>query len=213
MNAAIISPRFEETNATLPARKSPFNIFLTYADFDTALRGRRVYEQLVNALGHEFSFGLRLWKFDVLEISRLRALATAEAKDADLLIVSAHGNLDIPITVKVCLESGLNQARLANAAVIALIDNKSMSLDRNSSVHTWLRDLAAQYHADYAEHVDDGRPENQTPSGLELAPLEHFWRVRRQAHRTAEIGVGQPIGLAPGPSLRPESIPLVPVSR
>jgi len=180
MNSNSIPPLSPAEIDPSPEPQPKFNIFLAYSDFNTALRGKQLYEQIIKALGHEFNFSVSLWKFDILNVTRLSALASFDAANADMLIISTHGGYDLPSAVKSCVREGLQQKRLAPAALVALLDDEEVSLDHFDSNLAWLRDLANRYHWTFFAHTDHDVTEPETTSDLELEPLDLFWKSRRE---------------------------------
>src|SRR5262245_65262142 len=81
-----------------------FNVVIAYEDFETGKNAKKTYDFLVEHLGHECVFSNQMWKFDVLTLPKLKEMAISDAREADIIIISAHGNNDLPPQVKAWIE-------------------------------------------------------------------------------------------------------------
>jgi hypothetical protein len=91
------------------AGTAPFSVVIAYEDFETAAHARKTYDYLVRNLegGHEFAH--QMWKFDVLQVPKMREIAARDAAAADLIIISCRGSADLPEHVKTWNELWLAQ--------------------------------------------------------------------------------------------------------
>jgi hypothetical protein len=94
-----------------------FNVVIAYEDFETGKHAKKTYDFLVEHLGDECRFNNQMWKFDVLGVSKLREMAAKDAAEADIIIVSAHGNSDLPSEVKAWMELWITEPSRAIALV------------------------------------------------------------------------------------------------
>jgi hypothetical protein len=69
---------------------------LVYEDFVTGLRARSVFEQCAAHFGAGNRTRVSLWRFDMLELAPLRQQAAREAAGAELVVLSAHGDAELP---------------------------------------------------------------------------------------------------------------------
>src|SRR5689334_18914055 len=75
-------------------------VLIAYEDFATGKLSMRLCERLLDRLGHEFQFHTCFWKFDILRMPKLKAMASRDAFEADVLIISTHVDGDLPVEVK-----------------------------------------------------------------------------------------------------------------
>jgi hypothetical protein len=127
--------------------KQQFTVVIAYSDVETARRGKEVHDRLLQDLGDECSFKLHLWKFDVLNDPALRALATKDAIDANILIISTNNNRELPKAVRSWVSSSLKQKEDFPAALIALLEGEEKS--DASPVGKFLREQAEEHHLDF----------------------------------------------------------------
>src|SRR5438552_15165684 len=80
-----------------------FNVIIAYEDFETGKRAKKICDFLVENLGHDCQFTSQMWKFEVLSIPKLRAMAARDAMMADIVIISWHG-AELPPDVKASVE-------------------------------------------------------------------------------------------------------------
>jgi hypothetical protein len=116
-----------------------FNVVIAYEDFETGKHAKKTYDYLVEHLGHDCAFSNQMWKFDVLAVTKLREMAARDAVAADIIIVSAHGNSELPAEVKAWIELWLKPNGNA-IALVALFD--SLADGENNPVRSYLADVA-----------------------------------------------------------------------
>jgi hypothetical protein len=128
-------PRFHflamQNTLTFPSLRSTggesdptFNVVIAYEDFETGKNAKKTYDFLVEHLGNECVFSNQMWKFDVLSLPKLKEMAIGDAKEADIIIISAHGNNDLPPQVKGWIEQSLAE-KLHAIALVGLFDSES----------------------------------------------------------------------------------------
>ena len=106
-----------------PETYPALNVIIAYEDFDTGKQAKRTFDLLSQNLGSACHLTNQMWKFDVLTIPKLRDLALKDAAQADIVMVSCHGN-EMPEHVKIWLETALQQSPNV-LALIALFDDSS----------------------------------------------------------------------------------------
>lgn len=134
--------------------KTPFNVVIAYEDFAAARRAKRLYESLLRALGDELAFDLSLWRFEVLALPRLREVATQQAAEANMVIVSTSAERDLGREVKQWLETGLKQRENFPTSLVALSGGCGVAYDSNPA-HVSLRAMAFRYQLDFFAHTVD----------------------------------------------------------
>ena len=149
-----------------------FNIVIAYEDFVTGKRAKKTYDYLVANLGHDCEFCNQMWKFEVLGISKLREMAAKDAVMADVIIISAHGDTDLPAEVKAWIESWLAQKTNA-IALVAQFDSPHEN--------PLLRAAACNYLDNVARRADMeffAEPEGLAARSTE----EHLFGLKRSVH-------------------------------
>jgi len=117
-----------------------FNVVIAYEDFRTGTHAKSTYDYLVENLGGQCEFHNQMWKFDVLNIRKLRHLATTDAAAADIVLISCHGN-ELPEHVKTWIESWL-AADAKPMALVALFDRPRDEAHKTRIVRDYLAKVA-----------------------------------------------------------------------
>ena len=157
--------------------KTPFNVVIAYEDFAAARRAKRLYESLLRALGDELAFDLSLWRFEVLALPRLRDVATQQAAEANMLIVSTSTEGDLAREVKNWLEAGLKQRENFPTSLVALSGGCSVA-DDSSPAHVSLHAMAFRFQLDFFAHTVD---EDELGLARASQPARHWnaWLPQR----------------------------------
>jgi hypothetical protein len=132
-------------------QNSSIKIVIAYDNAATARRAEAIYKRLAQRLGDDFEFEQRLWRFDVLEEETVRAEATKDTADADIVIVATNDDNQLPAGVQRWLESSLQQ-HAGGAALVALLEHAS------PPVQPYLEDVARRGGLDFfaQSSADDG---------------------------------------------------------
>lgn len=108
-------------HVNLPS-KPVINVVTAYEDFATGQRAIETYSNLVLRLGHEFQFRTNMWKFEVLQQPKLLEMAVQDALDAQIIIVSTHGESELPQPVQDWIQKWSAQRAGDACALVALFD-------------------------------------------------------------------------------------------
>ena len=121
-----------DTNPTL-------NVVIAYEDLETGKRAKKIYDFLVENLGHDCQFTNQMWKFEVLGIPKLREMAARDAMMADIVVISCHG-AELPPDFKAWVELWVAEPNHP-IALVALFDyeNQHQQVDEARS---YLADVA-----------------------------------------------------------------------
>ena len=82
-----------------------FNVVVAYDGPRTARRAMDLVDGMTRDMGAEVSIHRNLWRFDVLSFPSERQTAVNDAVRADLVVVAANGDEELPAPVKVWLEA------------------------------------------------------------------------------------------------------------
>ena len=117
-------PTFEvEASDGVKETKPAFDVVVIYDDRSTARRAMKFFSELVREFGDEFEFHCDLWRFDWLDLPKVRAAAVLESSVADLLIVCAQCDADLPAPVKDWLNRCVAEKTPGSAGLVAMLES------------------------------------------------------------------------------------------
>ena len=97
------------------------HVAVLYEAFSTGLRARQVIQEVARLIDFELDFDLTLWRFDLLPQPDLLPLVAHEAKMADFVLLSGHGDRELPAAVKQrCLNWLANRGKEPSAFAVSL---------------------------------------------------------------------------------------------
>jgi hypothetical protein len=166
--------------------KGRFNVVIIYEDFETGKAAKRTYDYLVSNLGEDCEFNNQMWKFDVLSIPKLAAIAVLDACEADIILVATHGG-SLPAAVRSWLESWVHKGSRA-IALVALCDGEPPQAHAVCNV---LRDAAQRAGMQFFAHPDFWPGEesvSERPNGF-ARPLGMVRSPRNERTLSALSGV------------------------
>jgi hypothetical protein len=118
--------------------RPPFKVVTAYEDFEMGKHAKHIYDFLTQNLGADCEFSNQMWKFDVLSIPKLREIATKDAFEADILMISSRGGRGLAVGVKAWIESWLAQGTCA----IALVALFCCEIQESQTIRAYLADVA-----------------------------------------------------------------------
>jgi len=118
-----------------------FNVVIAYEDFETGKQAKRTVDILVEQLKNDCHFTNQMWKFDVLNIPKLREMAAKDASMADIVIISCRARNDLAPEVKAWIELWLAQQNHA-IALVALLDSSAGFSTETGDFRRYLSDVA-----------------------------------------------------------------------
>jgi len=156
-----------ETESLNPSRSvdstfDSFNIVLLYQDQESALRGLQTCEKISAGLGKTFEINKVMWKFDLLNLPKMRELARDDAAGADMFIFAMREDTELPQAVCTWIEDGLTEASEKPRALVALLSREIGALA--SSGLDYLRRFAEARKLDFFTNLE--RDEAQGWSAL-----------------------------------------------
>ena len=98
---------------------------IIYEDRATGIRARSFYENLVYGLKGTYDLSLDLWRFQVLSIPRIGDSAAQVAAQADVVLLSLHGNAGLPPKIREWVETWSRLVADNKPALVVLADNTS----------------------------------------------------------------------------------------
>ena len=125
-----------------------FRVVNVYEDFSTGTQAKRAFDFLVANLTQEWQVTSQMWKFGLLRIPELGALAAEDAMLADLIIVSCNGDGELPADVRTWIEMSLGTKAEA-VALVALLDCPSGQVQRAQITQACLERIAQRAHMEF----------------------------------------------------------------
>ena len=137
-----------------------FNAVIIYEDGPTGRRAKLFCDKLVRELEDECAFSLQLWSFQILAIPEFRESAADAAAQADLVLLSLHGEVGLPAGVREWIEIWSRQIFDSGPALIAVVDKPTTRGSRNASTLAYLRGVAKRTGVDFFGHTVFSRHKN-----------------------------------------------------
>ena len=113
-----------------------FNVVIAYEDLESGKRAKKIYDYLVENLGHDCQFTNQMWKFEVLGIPKLREMAARDAMTADIVVISCHGS-ELPPDFRAWVELWVAEPNHP-IALVALFDYEG----QHHEARSYLADVA-----------------------------------------------------------------------
>jgi hypothetical protein len=142
------SDRYVETKHT-------FDVVIIYDDRSAAKRAMKFFSELVRQFGDEFEFHCEIWRFDWLDLPKVHAAAVLESSVADLLIVAAQGDADLPAPVKDWLNRCIAEKTPGSAGLVAMLESHQSANDIQSRTRQFLQSAANRGGLDFFLHEVD----------------------------------------------------------
>ena len=130
-----------------PEAKS--NVLIAYDDAPAGQRAMNILDNVDHRLDEPMNWYPLLWRFDLLEDPEWRVLATADALRADLLIIAASSQSDLPASVQDWIKDCLTQKHGTAAAVVALLGSAENLDEPDSPRIQFIKSAAARAGLDF----------------------------------------------------------------
>jgi hypothetical protein len=164
-------------------------VLLLYEDAETGLRAKRSVAALHGQGDVDASVETRLWRLDLLSTAWLREQAAAEAVDADVIIVSLHGDDELPEAMREWLSLWLERKANRPYALGVLLDAGPVREDHAPQVAGYLETVATVGGADllwgFCETPSANLPEMDragAPSHMVREPNADLYHAGRYSH-------------------------------
>ena len=145
------SPGASQDSADIPV----FRVVIVYEDFRTALDAKRAYDFLAANLTHEWQVTSQMWKFGLLRIPEIRAMAAEDVMLADLIIVSCKGDGELPADVKDWIEMWQGD-KGESVGLIALFDRPPEQAEHARATQAYLEGVAKRRRMEFFTWPDVG---------------------------------------------------------
>jgi hypothetical protein len=135
--------------------KSTFDVVVVCDDRSAARRAMKFFNELVREFGDEFEFHCELWRFDWLDVPKIRAAAVLESSVADLLIISAQCDADLPAPVKDWLNRCIAEKTPGSSGLVAMLESHRSRNDMQCRTRQFLQSAANRGGLDFFLHEVD----------------------------------------------------------
>jgi hypothetical protein len=112
-----------EAGGFAPENRTQFRTVILYEDLATGTRAKRTLDQLAPQFGAPSALDCQLWSFNVLADAQSWEEASAEAVQADLVILSAHASSAVPGPVRNWIYTWLSAHHSPPAALAVTFDD------------------------------------------------------------------------------------------
>ena len=102
------------------------NVVIAYADFSSVTLARQILKESLPALASHFVVNTTFWKFELLDFPRLRQIATEDAAQAQIIIISAHKEYGLPEGAKNWVESCLTNPAVKDVAFVGVVKDEEL---------------------------------------------------------------------------------------
>src|SRR5689334_9295160 len=119
----------------------PLNIVVAYENFSAATSAQHVTQRLAAELDEDFEISREVWGFELLSHPQLRQEAAAEAAEADVIVVSVSGAVELPAHVQTWVESWVTEKRGGLSALVALVDWRRATRTEPPPLCSYLREV------------------------------------------------------------------------
>lgn len=108
-----------------------FKFLLVYEDRPAGLRAKEMSDRIAARLEPDCQVSNEAWNFALLADPQLRELASADARHADMVIISAHTVTTLPDHVRSWLQQWLPLRKDAQSAFVVLLGQHDQHLDNS----------------------------------------------------------------------------------
>ncbi len=173
---------FERGTDDFPPEKAPtFNVVVAYDAPRTARRALDLVAGVTRDMGEEVSIHRNLWRFDVLSFPSERQTAVNDAARADLVVVAANGDEELPASVKVWLEAWTARRGAGESALVALLESYRPAREHSSPARSVLEAAARKAGQEFFVH------EFRAPSPKVDTSIED---IRQRAAKSSSVLLG-----------------------
>lgn len=119
-------------------------VVIIYEDAASGRHAKLFYDKLIHELEDACVFSLQLWSFQVLTIPEFRKSVARLVAQADLIILSLHGEAALPASMREWIETWSRLTCDRAPALIALLDKSEPENDRNALTLAYLKRVAVR---------------------------------------------------------------------
>ena len=136
-----------------PRVSDHLEVVIVYEDVGCAKRAEETLEQVLHNAGGQIDARKTMWRLDVLRSAPLCRMAGQDARRADMIIISAHGDSEVLPEMR----SWLNNWGKSKApcALVALIDHDPESFVAPEVLLNFLENVAREKGVDFFSQASD----------------------------------------------------------
>lgn len=169
MKSGSLLARKESREIDLP---EPVRILIVYEDMVTGQKARLVAEQLVGSLGPGYRCEPSLWKFEVLKVPDISAMAAYEARQADLIVFAAREGKELEEEVKQWIQGWLPYKERGDSCIVALLLKGPNPTASASPLYSYLRKIAEKRGLDFFWQELESQPDFvHSPNSSSACPM------------------------------------------
>jgi hypothetical protein len=143
-----------------------FNVVIVYEDLEAGKQAKKTYDYLEQKLGHECRFFTQMWKFEVLNIPKVREMAAGDLMAADIIIISCARADSLPLEMKAWFEQCLDASSKA-LALVFLYGDFTAPDEAPGLTEKYLAAAATRARCEFfAQSYQGSRAPNPAPSGV-----------------------------------------------
>jgi hypothetical protein len=122
--------------------ESLLSLLILYEDFATGVRAKKWFDRALCELEQDAAFEIKMWRLDLLAEPPIREETAADAAEADIIILSAHGRDALAGPVGTWATYWLEQRENQSSAFVVLLDESANQSEGNGGMHGWLKEVA-----------------------------------------------------------------------
>ena len=130
------------------------NVVIAAEDSTSGKHAEAFYEHLKERLGGDFDFTRYQWSFTLLKDPNVRETAAHDAALADIVIISTHGDSELPEQVDLWFQSWVGR-NAGPMALVALFDRPALCTETREDVRSALARIAQTGGMDFFAEPDN----------------------------------------------------------
>jgi hypothetical protein len=130
-------------------------VLIMHEDSPTGLRAGKALNNLQNQLEIKICFLISLCRFGMLEDAELAEPVLQQAKRADILFLSLHGDRELPTAVRNWLLNWMVSRDFKPCALVASMDSSTRESLKSNSTWNFLRVITAPLEVDLFLHLGE----------------------------------------------------------
>jgi hypothetical protein len=163
-----ISGVIDPQRTVVDAGNQRLDVLFIYEDLGTGLRARQVFDQVASALKPEVDFQAKLWRFDLLRDPAMRDLVADEAASAGIVILSAHGQSELPVAISLWMKRWLARKGTEPATLVISLDPEARDSEQAKGLVEALRADAEPAGVNVFVHAAGGSRKEGRSAGSDL---------------------------------------------
>src|SRR5687767_4524838 len=130
MQTTLFSERQGGEDLAIPCNLS---LVIAFEDAEAGKHAQAFYDHLKERLGAEFDFTRYQWSFSLLEDPHVRDAAAHDAATADIVIITTHGDTELPAHVDAWFQTWVGR-NASPTALVALFDQPAVRQEVRSEL-------------------------------------------------------------------------------